>query len=274
MSARAVDRKAEVVATAAAAAAGVRIRELSDLSELQSVQRLFERVWRTDEAGVPITAELMRALTKAGNYVAGAYSGDELVGACAGFFGTPSDEVLHSHIAGVSPAVRRHVGFAVKLHQRAWALRRGIAVIEWTFDPLVSRNAYFNLGKLAATAAEYLPDFYGGLGDGINVGDESDRLLVRWRIDGAEVAGACDGVPRTVDAGAARAAGALVALDRSADGAAVPGLVEGDQVLGKQLTGTGRVTGFDRAGWYLVSRGTPASPRSGTGRSPGFDVPR
>ncbi len=56
----------------------------------------------------------------------------------------------------------------MKLHQRAWAIARGIPVIEWTFDPLVARNAYFNIRKLGAMPVEYLPNFYGIMGDGIN----------------------------------------------------------------------------------------------------------
>src|SRR5699024_8773798 len=106
----------------------------------------YDRIWRPDPANPPVTTELLRALTKAGNYVTGAYDGAELIGACVGFFGEPAGAALHSHIAGVTGAARgRHVGFALKLHQRAWALRRGVREIAWTFDPLIRRNAYFNL---------------------------------------------------------------------------------------------------------------------------------
>ena len=79
------------------------------------------------------------------------------------------------------------MGFALKLHQRAWCLDRGITLMEWTYDPLVARNAYFNLSKLGATVAEYLPDFYGVMGDGINRFDESDRILVHWPLEDAVV---------------------------------------------------------------------------------------
>ena len=84
----------------------------------------------------------------------------------------------------------RHVGFALKLHQRAWALLRGVSEIAWTFDPLVSRNAYFNLVKLGAQPAEYLPNFYGTMLDTINGDDDSDRLLVRWRLRSPHVVAA------------------------------------------------------------------------------------
>src|SRR4029077_5706779 len=67
--------------------------------------------------------------------------------------------------------------------------------VEWTFDPLVRRNAYFNLTKLGAEAARYLVDFYGPMDDGINTGDESDRLLIRWDLDSEKTAAAAAGKP-------------------------------------------------------------------------------
>ena len=138
-------------ADAAARAAGVQVREISALTELEAVYRLYADIWRPDPKNPPVTSELLRAFSKAGNYVAGAFDGDVLVGACVGFFGAPADEALHSHIAGVSGAARgRNVGFALKVHQRAWSLLRGVSAVAWTFDPLVRRNAYFNLVKLAA----------------------------------------------------------------------------------------------------------------------------
>ena len=42
------------------------------------------------------------------------------------------------------------IGRAIKLHQREWAAANGIATIVWTFDPLVRRNAWFNIAVLGA----------------------------------------------------------------------------------------------------------------------------
>ena len=125
----------------------------------------------------------MRAVEHAGGYVVGAYVGGVLVGASSGFLGMDeaAQPVLHSHISGVLDQ-GRGVGMAMKLHQRAWALSRGIAAIKWTFDPLVRRNAWFNLVKLGATGVEYLPDFYGAMTDGVNGGEGSDRLFTRWDL--------------------------------------------------------------------------------------------
>jgi predicted GNAT superfamily acetyltransferase len=275
----------DAVADAAALAAGVEIRELTELDDLDAVYRLFDGIWRPDPKNPPVTTELLRALTKAGNYVAGAFDGRRLVGACVGFFGAPKGEALHSHIAGVSSvAAGRHVGFALKLHQRAWAMARGVSAIAWTFDPLVSRNAYFNLVKLAAEPAEYLPNFYGGMHDGINGADETDRLLVHWRLDAPAVLAACNGTHRFCSAEAELARGAVVALGRSEHGGPVMGTLGGHtvlvavpkdieavratdpglakewravvrEVLSTLMDGGARVTGFDRTGWYVVERG-------------------
>ena len=92
------------------------------------------------------------------------------------------------------------------MHQRAWALARGIRVVAWTFDPLVARNAWFNLAKLGATASGYLEDFYGPMTDAINAGMASDRLLLTWRLADPAVAAACAGRPRQPAAAAAAAA--------------------------------------------------------------------
>jgi predicted GNAT superfamily acetyltransferase len=90
---------------------------------------------------------------------------------------------LHSHITGVAPGAQgRGVGRALKQHQREWARAHGLATITWTFDPLVRRNAWFNLVRLGAVGIEYLPDFYGSMSDAVNAGDLSDRLLVRWDV--------------------------------------------------------------------------------------------
>ncbi|BCJ56053.1 hypothetical protein Asp14428_75280 [Actinoplanes sp. NBRC 14428] len=186
-----VDAVAFAHARAAAEAAGVAVRALTDLGDLDQAVRLFARIWGRD-ANPPMSLELLRAFAKAGNYVSGAFEGDRLVGACAGFFHAPSEDTLHSHIAGVSPGLTgRSVGFALKLHQRAWAMCRGVDRIAWTFDPLVSRNAYFNVVKLGARPVEYMPNFYGLMLDTVNGDGDSDRLLVHWSLRDPGVTEAC-----------------------------------------------------------------------------------
>jgi predicted GNAT superfamily acetyltransferase len=202
-------------AVAAAAAADVVVRELHDMRQLRAAQRLFEQVWRPAEGNPsPMNGELLRALAHAGCYVVGAFAGTRMVGASAGFFTAPPDPTLHSHITGVAPGrEHRGVGFALKLHQRAWAVARGLATVAWTFDPLVARNAWFNLAKLGATPTGYLEDFYGPMSDAINAGMASDRLLLTWRLRDPAVAAACAGTPARPDV----PAGAEPALEVGAE---------------------------------------------------------
>ena len=247
---------------AAAGRAGVTLRELTDMEELHAVVRLLVDVWgRSDNP--PMTAELLRAFAKTGNYVAGAYAGRRLVGTCIGFHSDPSARVLHSHIAGVAPEmVGRSVGFALKLHQRAWALRRGVELVEWTFDPLVARNAYFNLVKLAAEPAEYLTNFYGPMLDLINGDDDSDRLLVRWDLGSPEVAAAGAGTPRprTVPhLGSVRVAVPedIEALRLQDPDKASEWRLRVREQLAPLLAAGGRIVDFDRVAGYLVE---PADP--------------
>src|SRR5687767_14627963 len=124
-------------AAAAAERSGVIVRPLTELSEFAACDALFSQIWGRAE-GAPMPVNLLRALSSAGSYVVGAYAGTELLGACVGFWGAPDRPAMHSHIAGVATAARgRDLGFALKLHQRAWALRCGVPVINWTFDPLI-----------------------------------------------------------------------------------------------------------------------------------------
>lgn len=159
----------------------VAVRELHSMPDLDRVDRLFTSIWDPDQQQPPISAHTLRALSHAGSYVSGAFDGDSLVGACVGIFGPPQTHILHSHIAGVTPEAQgRRVGYLLKAHQHAWARAHQVREITWTFDPLVRRNAHFNIVKLGALPKDYLVDFYGEMSDGINAGQGSDRLLLSW----------------------------------------------------------------------------------------------
>ncbi len=174
---------AEAAATAEEAArkSGVVVRELTNVDEHHLAAALFEEVWQTAGGQAPLNPSLIRAAVHIGNYMVGAYADDTLVGATFGLFA--ADGHLHSQIAGVLASHQgRGVGLALKLHQRMWALEGGIDLISWTFDPLVRRNAYFNIHRLGVEPVSYLPQFYGEMRDGVNAGDDTDRLFVHWHL--------------------------------------------------------------------------------------------
>ncbi|MEX1656658.1 chorismate synthase [Streptomyces pseudovenezuelae] len=157
---------------------GVSIRTVHDVAGLAAVSAYFGEVWRTPRTAPPYPAEVLRSLVHAGGAVHAAHDGQRLAGACAAVFGTPGSREAYSLVAAAEPGL----GQAVKQAQRAWALGLGARTMRWTFDPLVARNARFNLAKLGAAGTEYLVDFYGPMRDGVNAGDESDRLTVTWDL--------------------------------------------------------------------------------------------
>jgi predicted GNAT superfamily acetyltransferase len=279
---------AETLAAETAARAGVDVVDLHRLEHLQAASRLFDEVWgRAGSAGAVMAPEALTALAHAGGQVSGAFRGRELVGATAAFVGVfPDGEMrLHSHVTGVAErATGTGVGRALKLHQRVWCLRRGIARVRWTFDPLVRRNAAFNLVALGARAVSFEHDVYGPMADARNAGLPTDRLVTEWELEGPRVRAALEGRAAQPDVAAVRRAGAEPVLRVGDDDGPVespsdaprrlvqvpadieairlvdPGLarrwaeaVRGQ--LGGAMEAGFRVTGFSRDGWYLLAVG-------------------
>jgi len=170
------------LAHAVAARSGVELRPLETLEDADGVIAVMTATWGEFQR---IPRELIRALQESGNVPYGAFSGSELVGYVLGWTGIDEEGLhVHSHMLAVLPdAQSRGVGHALKLAQRAQGLDRGIHVARWTFDPLVSRNGYFNLVKLGAGADRFHRNFYGRMDDLLNRGERTDRLVVRWDLE-------------------------------------------------------------------------------------------
>lgn len=184
--------------------AGVQVRALTDLNDLDVARGVFDTVWPSQSGSSQVQANLLRALVHAGGYASAAYRDGVAVGAAMGFVGRHRaedgrwHEHLHSHMAAVlEPYRNQHVGSALKLHQRAWCLDQGLDTVVWTFDPLVRRNAIVNLTKLGTDVEGYEIDFYGAMDDAINVDDPTDRMFAWWRLDSDRARAALDGpLPR------------------------------------------------------------------------------
>jgi len=259
------------------------IRELSELPDLRQLADLFAVFWgRPGEP--PISSDILKALAHSGNYVSGAYADGHLIGGLVGWLGgSPRSELLmHSHILGVLPdREARGLGFELKQHQRRWCMARDVHLMEWTTDPLIRRNVYFNLGKLGATAPEYLVDFYGEMRDGINAGDESDRLLIVWRLDSPAAEAAAEDRLAEIDVEKLRSWGndAILSVGPAGEPAARPSsarvlicqvpddivaLRRADPALAREwrialrdaLSGSldrgYQITGATRSGWYVL----------------------
>jgi predicted GNAT superfamily acetyltransferase len=164
-----------------AARAKVTVREVDTVADLHAVAELMSRIWDAPRVA-PMPHDIMRSLVHAGGRVHAAFRDGQLAGACVAVFGPPVEASCYSLIAGVSPVVESQgIGLALKLAQRAWALRVGASRMTWTFDPLLRRNARFNITRLGAVVTDYLVDFYGEIPDGVN-DPETDRLAVTWDL--------------------------------------------------------------------------------------------
>jgi predicted GNAT superfamily acetyltransferase len=281
-----VARAAHRVAADAARAADIEVRELHDHDALRAASALFDAVWgRPGEAGAVLVPEALAAIAHAGGQVTGAYRDRELVGATAAFLGRDGTGAgfLHSHVTGVlEDAAAGGVGSALKWHQRAWCLARGIGEVRWTFDPLIRRNVAFNLVRLGAQVAGYLEDAYGRMPDARNAGLPSDRLVARWALTSPRVVGAAAGRTASPDVDALQRSGAEVALAELDDGTPHVTFVEAPRrlvrvptdierlrvtdpdlalawavavrtALGGPIVAGARVTGATRDGWLVLA---------------------
>jgi predicted GNAT superfamily acetyltransferase len=147
-------------------------------------RNIFDTTWSMD-AGTEITPNRLQAMVHSGAYLSGAFIDNKIVGAAFAFPATNDGLHLHSHMTAVLPEYRdQGVGYALKIDQWHWAKANNYSEISWTFDPLVSRNAKLNLIKLGVNISSYHPNFYSDMPDALNAGDESDRLMVSWKVVG------------------------------------------------------------------------------------------
>lgn len=235
---------------------GVEIRTLHTADEMVELGEVFQQVWGS--VTQLVTIEILMAVTHSGGYVSAAYEtrgdGERMLGASVAILARHQGQpALHSHITGLLPGARRSgLGRAMKLHQREWAASNDIDWIVWTFDPLVRRNAWFNISVLGAEVHEYLPSFYGKMTDSINAGDDSDRLLVAWPTDGA-----IPSITDTVEADTATrilvpTPEDIVALRRTDPRAVARWRSETRAALQSALGRGGHVVGFTSEGEYVV----------------------
>jgi predicted GNAT superfamily acetyltransferase len=162
----------------------IHVQKLIDSQDFESARKIFDITWSMD-VGTEITPNLLQAMVHGGSYLSGAFIDDQCVGAAFAFPATNGGLHLHSHMTAVLDEYRdQGVGYALKIDQWHWAKKNDYSEISWTFDPLVSRNAKLNLIKLGVNISSYHPNFYGDMPDALNAGDESDRLMVSWKVVG------------------------------------------------------------------------------------------
>jgi len=162
------------------------IRDITSIPEMHKAVELQRAVWGFDDIDAVGTGE-MRAVIESGGSLIGAFDGEELIGLTYGWIGLEHGHIiLHSHLAAVKPGLQsQNIGYQLKMAQRERMLARGIDTITWTVDPLQSRNAYLNFGKLGVYCDKYFVNFYGEETSSILHRFGTDRFLVTWGLIGA-----------------------------------------------------------------------------------------
>jgi predicted GNAT superfamily acetyltransferase len=166
----------------------IQIRKCTTLPDFHRCVELQRAVWgESDLETEPYTTFVVANQT--GGQVLGAFDGPTMVGFTMALVGVrDKSHYLHSHMTGVLPEYRdRKIGRSLKLFQREEALSRDIRLIEWTFDPLETRNAHFNLNRLGAIVRTYILNFYGVTTSPLHRNLPTDRLLAEWHLDSARV---------------------------------------------------------------------------------------
>jgi predicted GNAT superfamily acetyltransferase len=179
----------------------ISVRKCEGIEEFNRCVELQKEIW--GEADIEVEpATLFVVAAETGGQVLGAFDGERLAGYTLALVGFTNGTVfLHSHMTGVLAEYRdRGVGRALKLFQREEALGRGIRLIVWTFDPLETRNAHFNLNRLGAIARKYLPNLYGVTTSPLHLRLPTDRLWAEWQLDSARVVAAVSGLAKEPEA--------------------------------------------------------------------------
>ncbi|MBB6143892.1 putative GNAT superfamily acetyltransferase [Silvibacterium bohemicum] len=181
----------------------IQIRTCESFEELDACVQLQVETWGYADGDV-IPRRAFIVARRIGGQVIGAFNvsaseksdpeNGSLIGFAMALPGIRSREnaspmpYLHSHMLAVRAAYRNDgVGRRLKLFQRIEALRRGIELMEWTFDPLEIKNSFLNIHRLGAIVRSYTPNFYGVSSSRLQGGLPTDRLHAEWHLRSARV---------------------------------------------------------------------------------------
>jgi predicted GNAT superfamily acetyltransferase len=165
------------------------IRQLTQLEEFAGVVKLQREIWGFEDVEL-LPQRLFVVADKIGGQVQGAFDNGKIVAFCLCIPGLKAGGkyYIHSHMLGVLPKYRNSgLGRRLKLKQREWALGREVSLIEWTFDPLQLKNAFFNIERLGAIVRRYVHNQYGTTTSVLHGGLPTDRLVPEWWIRSSRV---------------------------------------------------------------------------------------
>lgn len=166
------------------------LRRLASLDDYEACVALQRATWGADFSEV-VPVAILKVSQRIGGVTAGAFdTRGEMLGFVFGMTGVENGRLVHwsDMLAVRADAQGRDLGFRLKCYQRELLLPLGVETVYWTFDPLVARNAWFNITKLGAGIAEYVENMYGETDSPLHAGLGTDRLVVAWPIQDAAVA--------------------------------------------------------------------------------------
>jgi predicted GNAT superfamily acetyltransferase len=167
------------------------IRQLTQNHEFSEAVKLQKAIWGFDDIDL-LPVRLFITASKIGGHSFGAYDGDRMVGFCVAIPGIKqgAKSYLHSHMLGVMKEYRdAGLGRKLKMAQRDDAIKQGIDLIEWTFDPLEIKNAFFNIERLGAIVRRFVLNQYGTTSSPLNAGLPTDRCTAEWWLQSDRVEG-------------------------------------------------------------------------------------
>jgi predicted GNAT superfamily acetyltransferase len=160
------------------------IRPLTEITEFEQCVHLQREIWGMADIDL-MPARAYAIQTHIGGIVLGAFDSDRLIGFVNA---TPGirDGIAYWHSLTLAVAQghwKMGIGSKLKLAQGDYARQRGIRLIQWTFDPLQSKNAYFNVQKLGTILRQYHVNIYGRTTSKLHEGLDTDRVIAEWWID-------------------------------------------------------------------------------------------
>lgn len=177
--------------------AGLELRALTTIPEFEEAVELQKVIWGFADIEL-LPRRLFVVANKIGGQTLGAFDGSRMVAFLIAIPGVKSNgsHYLHSHMLGTLREYRdRGLGRQLKLMQREDALKRGFQLVEWTFDPLEIKNAFFNMERLGAIVRRFVPNQYGTTSSHLHGGLPTDRCVAEWWIDSPRVNSLLAGKP-------------------------------------------------------------------------------
>jgi predicted GNAT superfamily acetyltransferase len=164
-------------------AQGFVFRRLAKPEELRAAEELQRASAAGAEEG-PVAVPVLRAMQDQGGLVLGAFADIYLAALSVGFLGWDG-ETLYHYVQRfiVRPEYLNHgLGRKMGAYLRDGVRQQGLESIRGTFDPLVSRAAFFAVHRMGAVPDGYLVHYYGQQGSGETVDQESDRVRWTWSL--------------------------------------------------------------------------------------------